>query len=89
MSTDTATIAWQRDAQAFVDHRYSRRHSWRFDGGAVVPASASPHIVPLPMSDAAGVDPEEAFCRFAVELPYAVVPGYRRPRWLGGGPLPG
>jgi organic hydroperoxide reductase OsmC/OhrA len=61
MSTYTATIAWQRDAQAFVDHRYSRRHSWRFDGGAVVRASASPHIVPLPMSDAAGVDPEEAF----------------------------
>ena len=61
MSSYTATIAWQRDAQAFVDHRYSRRHSWQFDGGAVVPASASPQIVPLPMSDAAGVDPEEAF----------------------------
>lgn len=61
MSSYTATITWQRDAHAFVDHRYSRRHSWRFDGGAVVPASASPGIVPLPMSDAAGVDPEEAF----------------------------
>jgi len=61
MSTYNATIVWQRDAQAFVDHRYSRRHSWSFDGGAVVPASASPQIVPLPMSDAAGVDPEEAF----------------------------
>ena len=61
MSTYNATIDWQRDAQAFVDHRYSRRHSWRFDGGAVVPASASPHIVPPPMSDATGVDPEEAF----------------------------
>ncbi len=61
MSTYTATIAWKRDAHAFVDHRYSRRHTWQFDGGAVVSASASPHIVPLPMSDAAGVDPEEAF----------------------------
>ena len=27
----------------------------------MVPASASPHIVPAPWSDAAGVDPEEAF----------------------------
>ena len=26
-----------------------------------VPASASPHIVPVPLSDPAGVDPEEAF----------------------------
>jgi organic hydroperoxide reductase OsmC/OhrA len=57
-----ATIAWQRDADAaFTDNRYSRAHVWRFDGGARVQASSSPHIVPLPMSDAAGVDPEEAF----------------------------
>ncbi|MDP2371665.1 OsmC family protein [Rhodoferax sp.] len=61
MSSYTATIVWQRDAQAFVDHRYSRRHTWHFDGGAVVSASASPQIVALPMSDAASVDPEEAF----------------------------
>ena len=27
----------------------------------MVPASASPHVVPAPWSDAAGVDPEEAF----------------------------
>ena len=57
-----APIAWQRDAgAAFTDNRYSRAHVWRFDGGAEVPASSSPHIVPLPMSDPAGVDPEEAF----------------------------
>ncbi|MBA2770482.1 MAG: OsmC family protein, partial [Sphingomonas sp.] len=40
---------------------YSRAHEWVFDGGAVVPASASPHIVPKPWSDEAGVDPEEAY----------------------------
>ena len=57
----TTTIVWQRDAQTFVDHRYSRRHAWHFDGGAVVPASSSPQVVPLPLSDPAGVDPEEAF----------------------------
>ncbi|HEY6917513.1 MAG TPA: OsmC family protein, partial [Allosphingosinicella sp.] len=31
-----------------------------FDGGAVVPGSSSPSVVPLPWSDPAGVDPEEA-----------------------------
>ncbi|SDP56611.1 Organic hydroperoxide reductase OsmC/OhrA [Rhodoferax sp. OV413] len=61
MPHHTATIVWQRDAQAFTDHRYSRRHSWHFDGGAQVTASSSPHVVRLPFSDPAAVDPEEAF----------------------------
>ena len=61
MSTYTATIAWQRDGQAFSDRRYRRQHQWRFDGGAVVAGSSSPQVVPLPMSDASAVDPEEAF----------------------------
>jgi len=56
-----ATIDWQRGEQDFLARRYSRAHQWRFDGGVVVPASSSPHIVPVPMSDAANVDPEEAF----------------------------
>ncbi|HLL31871.1 MAG TPA: OsmC family protein, partial [Allosphingosinicella sp.] len=47
-------------AGGFREGRYSRAHSWSFDGGAVVPASASPHVVPAPLSDPAGVDPEEA-----------------------------
>ncbi len=55
-----ATIRWQRDQQAFVDNRYSRAHEWLFDGGARVAASSSPLSVPLPMSVAANVDPEEA-----------------------------
>jgi organic hydroperoxide reductase OsmC/OhrA len=57
----TARIDWERADEAFVDHRYSRRHRWRFDGGVEVPASSSPHVVPLPYSDASAVDPEEAF----------------------------
>jgi organic hydroperoxide reductase OsmC/OhrA len=62
MSTYTATIRWSRDgAEGFAKGQFSRAHTWAFDGGAVVPASASPHIVPAPWSDAAGVDPEEAF----------------------------
>jgi organic hydroperoxide reductase OsmC/OhrA len=62
MSTHLATIAWQRAAgAAFTDNRYSRVHTWHFDGGAEVRASSSPQVVPLPMSDASAVDPEEAF----------------------------
>ena len=61
MSEYTAEVVWERGAQPFLDHRYSRRHLLRFDGGAEVPGSSSPHVVPLPYSDAAAVDPEEAF----------------------------
>ena len=62
MSTYTATIRWSRIGDGdFTKGQYSRAHQWAFDGGAVVPASASPHVVPAPWSDAAGVDPEEAF----------------------------
>ncbi len=62
MSTYTATIRWAaKPDEAFAKGQYSRAHEWAFDGGAVVPASASPHIVPAPWSDAGGIDPEEAF----------------------------
>ena len=62
MSTYTATIRWSREGGAdFAKGQYSRAHEWAFDGGHVMPASASPHIVPAPWSDLAGVDPEEAF----------------------------
>lgn len=61
MSTYSATIRWQRNGAAFTDQRYSRAHVMKFDGGAEVPGSSSPHTVPLPYSDAAAVDPEEAF----------------------------
>lgn len=55
-----AQISWQRGSQAFTDNRYSRAHQWQFDGGLQVPCSSSPLSVPLPMSDASAVDPEEA-----------------------------
>lgn len=60
MSQFDATVGWQRDQQQFTDNRYSRAHEWAFDGGARVPASSSPLSVPVPLSDPAGVDPEEA-----------------------------
>lgn len=61
MAQHSAEILWQRGEQSFLDNRYSRAHSWRFDGGLEVPASSSPQVVPLPWSDASAVDPEEAF----------------------------
>jgi len=62
MSTYTATIRWIRDPSTdFGKGQYSRAHEWAFDGGAVVRASPSPHVVPAPWSDERGVDPEEAF----------------------------
>ena len=55
-----AGIRWERAGAVFTDNRYSRGHSWRFDGGVVVPASSSPHTVRVPLSVEAAVDPEEA-----------------------------
>lgn len=57
----SATVEWSRGEARFTDNRYSRAHQWRFDGGAVVPASSSPQVVRIPLSDPSGVDPEEAF----------------------------
>ena len=66
MSSDATTeyaaeVVGARDGQDFLSNRYSRRHLLRFDGGAEVAGSSSPHSVPLPMSDASAVYPEEAF----------------------------
>lgn len=61
MAIYSAQILWSRGDQDFLDNRYSRGHLWRFDGGVEVPASSSPHVVPLPGSREDAVDPEEAF----------------------------
>jgi len=61
MSEYKATIRWKCNGPDFLKGRYSREHTWTFDGGFVVPASASPAVVPVPMSNPANVDPEEAF----------------------------
>lgn len=61
MSEHTAVIRWQNTSTEFRKGRYSREHTWSFDGGATVPASPSPAVVPQPFSNPACVDPEEAF----------------------------
>lgn len=57
----TATILWKSDGAAFFAGKYSRTHTWRFDCGIEIDASASPSVVPLPYSREDAVDPEEAY----------------------------
>jgi len=61
MADHKATIVWQRSGPDFLKGRYSREHTWSFDGGVTVPASPAPSVVPVPWSNPAHVDPEEAF----------------------------
>jgi len=61
MSQHKATIDWNRGSGEFLKGRYSREHTWRFDGGLSVAASSSPSVVPAPWSNSAAIDPEEAF----------------------------
>ena len=82
MSEYVATVEWRREGAAFTDNRYSRAHDWRFDGGAVVRGSSAPSSVPVPMSDPAAVDPEEALvaavssCHMLFFLAYAGKAGF-------------
>jgi organic hydroperoxide reductase OsmC/OhrA len=86
--TYTAQVLWNRGDQPFVDNRYSRAHLMRFDGGAEVRGSASPHVVRPPLSDPAGVDPEEAFvaslssCHMLWFLSLAAARGFRVDRYV-------
>lgn len=61
MSEYKATIKWARNSPDFLKGKYSREHTWTFDGGVIVPASSSPSVVPVPFSNPSCVDPEEAF----------------------------
>ena len=82
MSDHLATIEWSRDGQVFTDNQYARVHDWRFDGGAVVRGSSAPSSVPVPQSDPAAVDPEEALvaavssCHMLFFLGYAAKAGF-------------
>ncbi len=84
MSTYTAKIVWKSDTpDTFTKNRYTRGHTWEFDGGITVPASSSPHAVRLPFSIEEAVDPEEALvaaassCHMLAFLYIAATAGYR------------
>ena len=61
MAQHKAIISWRRTSPGFLEGKYSREHTWRFDGGMEVAASPSPSVVPAPYSNPAHIDPEEAF----------------------------
>ncbi len=61
MSEHRAVIRWQNTGPDFKKGHFSRAHTWSFDGGVTVPASASPSVVRAPFSNPSAVDPEEAF----------------------------
>jgi organic hydroperoxide reductase OsmC/OhrA len=60
MGEHRARIAWKQGGGEFGRGKYSREHTWSFDGGQTVLASSSPSAVPVPLSNPAGIDPEEA-----------------------------
>jgi organic hydroperoxide reductase OsmC/OhrA len=83
MAVYEASVKWERlPGETFSDNRFHRGHDWLFDGGAKVSASASPHIVRAPLSDPAGVDPEEALvaatssCHMLFFLSFAARKGF-------------
>jgi organic hydroperoxide reductase OsmC/OhrA len=57
MSEHKVTLRWERSGAEFVYQKYPRDHSWSFDGGHTMTASAAPTYLGNP----ANVDPEEAF----------------------------
>ncbi len=90
MARYRAEVSWTRDGQDFLDKRYSRRHTLRFDGGLEIHGSSSPQVVPIPYSDPAAVDPEEAFvaalssCHMLWFLSIAAERGFRVDSYLDG-----
>jgi organic hydroperoxide reductase OsmC/OhrA len=83
MSEHKAIISWKCTSLDFLVGKYSREHTWTFDGGLTVPASPSPSVVPVPYSNPAHVDPEEAFvaaissCHMLTFLYLACQQGFR------------
>jgi organic hydroperoxide reductase OsmC/OhrA len=57
MSEHVVDVSWSRGAHEFTYQSYSRDHTWTFDGGDTVTASANPAY----LGSEAAVDPEEAF----------------------------
>lgn len=81
-----ANVTWERGDQPFTDNKYSRGHTWRFDGGVNVPGSSAPSSVPLYSREDA-VDPEEALvaavssCHMLFFLAFCAIKGFRVDRY--------
>ncbi len=78
MSEHHATIDWTRNDTEFAYKSYTRDHRWRFEGGTVIEASATPAYLGNPDL----VDPEEAFvaslssCHMLTFLAFAAKKGF-------------
>jgi organic hydroperoxide reductase OsmC/OhrA len=57
MSEHKVTLKWDRGGAEFSYQKYPRDHTWSFDGGHTMTATAAPAYLGNP----ANVDPEEAF----------------------------
>src|SRR6059036_1674101 len=57
MSEHKVTLTWNRGEKPFEYQKYSRDHTWKFEGGHEMQASAAPAYLGNPNM----VDPEEAF----------------------------
>ena len=57
MSEHRVTLKWERGGAEFSYQKYPRDHTWIFDGGHTMMATAAPAYLGSP----ANVDPEEAF----------------------------
>jgi organic hydroperoxide reductase OsmC/OhrA len=57
MSEHKINLTWSRGDAPFEYQKYSRDHTWKFDGGHEMQASAAPAYLGNPKN----VDPEEAF----------------------------
>jgi organic hydroperoxide reductase OsmC/OhrA len=57
MSEDIVNLSWKNDSEDFLYKNYDRTHSWKFEGGIVVKASAAPEY----LGKKEFVNPEEAF----------------------------
>ena len=57
MSEHKVTLTWKRGDKPFEYQKYSRDHTWKFNGGHEMQASAAPAYLGNPQL----VDPEEAF----------------------------
>lgn len=84
MSEHRVSVAWERTTEDFSYEAYSRNHTWTFENGLEVAASAAPAF----RGDPSRVDPEAAFvaalssCHMLTFLAIAarkrlVVDGYR------------
>jgi organic hydroperoxide reductase OsmC/OhrA len=57
MSEHGVTVSWRRRREAFSYEEYDREHTWSFDGGVTVEASAAQEFLGKP----GYVDPEAAY----------------------------